>query len=161
MKRWAAPLAVIVGCGSPPGDARLVETTPDTTTFPAVAGMLVQACGTLDCHGQISRNLRLYGDTGLRFSPLDVPSTLLPTTMAEIGQDYASVVGLEPEILSAVVSSGGADPGRLTLVRKARGTESHKGGAVIVPGDARDVCLTTWLAGRADAASCAAALNLP
>ena len=123
--------------------------------------MLIQACGTLDCHGQAGRNLRLFGDTGLRFSPLDVPSTLIPTTNDEIAQDYASVVGLEPEIMSAVVASGGADPERLTFVRKARGTESHKGGAVVVPGDARDVCITTWLSGHADASSCTAALSLP
>ena len=51
----------------------------------------------------------MYGDTALRYSPTDVPSTLLPTTGDEIGQDYESVVGLEPEAMSAVVASGG-DP---------------------------------------------------
>jgi hypothetical protein len=150
-----------VACSSPPPDARFVETLPDKTTFPAVADMLIQACGTLDCHGTVARNLRLYGDTGLRYSPLDVPSTLYPTTTDERAQDYDSVVGLEPEIMSQVVESGGSDPERLTFVRKARGTESHKGGAVIAVGDARDVCITTWLEGHARASACTAALLLP
>ena len=157
----ALGVAVVLACSSPSPDARFVETMPDTTTFPAVAAMLIQACGTLDCHGTIARNLRLYGDTSLRASPTDVPSTLIPTTDDEVAQDYDSVVGLEPEIMSEVVASGGADPERLTFVRKARGTESHKGGAVVVPGDPRDVCITTWLAGHAEASACAAALDLP
>jgi hypothetical protein len=150
-----------LACSSPSADARFVERMPETTTFPDVAAMLIQACGTLDCHGTVARNLRLYGDTGLRFRLTDVPSTLIPTRAEEISQDYDSVVGLEPEILSQVVASGGATPERLTLVRKARGTENHKGGAVIVPGDARDVCMTTWLEGHAEASACAAALLLP
>ena len=157
----ALAFAASWACSTPSPDARVVEQTPDTASFPLVASMLIQACGTLDCHGTVARNLRLYGDTGLRYSPTDVPSTLIPTTDDEVTQDFTSVVGLEPEIMSAVVASGGADPERLTFVRKARGTESHKGGAVVVVGDARDVCMTTWLKGSADATACAAALLLP
>jgi hypothetical protein len=156
-----ATIAAALACASPHSDARFVENVPDTTTFPAVADMLIQACGTLDCHGTVARNLRLYGDTGLRYSPLDVPSTLYPTTPDERTQDYDSVVGLEPEIMSQVIASGGLDPERLTFVRKARGTESHKGGAVIAVGDARDVCITTWLEGHARVSACEAALSLP
>lgn len=103
----------------------------------------------------MGRNLRLYGNTGLRYSDSDVPTALTPTTDAEIAQDYGSVVGLEPEILSAVVASGGTDPQRLTFCRKPRGRESHKGGTVIDAGDARDICPTTWLAGSADMSGCA------
>jgi hypothetical protein len=158
----ALAVALAFACSSPPSDARFVATPPDAASFPPVALMLIQACGTLDCHGTVARNLRLYGNTGLRYSPSDVPTALTPTTDDEVAQDYASVVGLEPEIMSAVVASGGANPERLTLVRKARGSESHKGGAVIVhvPPDPRDICMTTWLAGRTDATSCAAALKL-
>lgn len=151
----------VFACSTPSPEARVVETLPDATSFPAVAAMLVQACGSLDCHGTVGRNLRLYGDTTLRLSPTDVPSTLLPTTADEVNEDFESVVGLEPELLSQVVASGGADPERLTFVRKARGTESHKGGAVVVAGDPRDVCITSWLKGTADAAACTAALSLP
>jgi hypothetical protein len=154
-------LGIAIACSEAPSDARFVATPSDTVSFPPVAAMLIQACGTLDCHGTVGRNLRLYGDTGLRLSLTDVPSTLIPTTDDEVAQDYESIVGLEPELLSQVVASGGADPERLTFIQKARGTESHKGGAVIVAGDARDVCVTTWLQGHADAASCTAALALP
>jgi hypothetical protein len=158
---FVAIATVAFGCSSPSPDERFVEQTPDTASFPAVASMLIQACGSLDCHGTVARNLRLYGDTAVRYSPTDVPSTLIPTTADEVAQDYQSVVGLEPEIMSEVVASGGANPERLTFLRKARGTESHKGGAVVAPGDPRDVCITTWLQGRADASACAAALSLP
>jgi len=153
--------AAAFACSVPSSNARFDEQTPDTVSFPPVASMLIQACGTLDCHGTVGRNLRLYGDTGLRYSPVDVPSTLIPTTADEIAQDYESVVGLEPEITSQVVASGGANPERLTFYRKARGLESHKGGATVAQGDPRDVCITTWLQGHADASACTAALSLP
>jgi hypothetical protein len=165
MTRLAALLVVAVAafaaCASPSSGARVAEQAPDATSFAPVALMMVQACGTLDCHGTVGRDLRLYGDTGLRYSATDVPSTLIATTSDEVAEDYASVVGLEPETMSSVVASGGQNPERLALVSKARGAQSHKGGAVIVPGDARDVCLTSWLAGHTDAGACAAALELP
>jgi hypothetical protein len=157
----ATTIAIAFACSSPPSDARFVETTPDVASFPAVATMLIQACGTLDCHGTVARNLRLYGDTGLRLRATDVPSTLIPTTDDEIAQDYASVVGLEPEIMSQVVASGGANPEQLTFLAKALGIQAHQGGAVIAQGDPRDTCITTWLQGHADPASCTAALSLP
>ncbi len=159
---FATSLGVLaVACSVPSSDSSVGERTPDSTSFPPVASMLVQACGSLDCHGTVGRNLRLYGDTSLRYSPTDVPSVLVPTTSDEIAEDYESVVGLEPEIMSAVVASGGEDPERLTFYRKARGLESHKGGAVVAQGDARDICITTWLTGSANASQCAAALSLP
>ncbi len=164
MRRVVAAIAgftLAFACSTPSPDAGVVERTPDAASFPPVAAMLVQSCGTLDCHGTVARNLRLYGDTGLRFSATDVPSTLIPTTSDEIAQDYQSLVGLEPVTMSLVVASGGLDAERLTLVQKARGTQQHAGGAVIAAGDARDVCLTTWLAGNADAGACATALTLP
>ena len=42
----------------------------------------------------------------------------------------------------------GEHPELLTFVRKARGTEAHKGGTLITPGDDQDVCITSWLAGH-------------
>jgi hypothetical protein len=152
---------VALACSTAPSDARFVATPPDLASFPPVALMLIQACGTLDCHGTVARNFKLYGNIGLRFSPTDVPTALTPTSPDEVAQDYTSAVGLEPEAMSAVVASGGADPERLTLVRKARGIEAHKGGAIIVAGDVRDDCLTTWLAGHTDVSPCTSALTLP
>jgi hypothetical protein len=68
-----------------------------------VAAMLIEACGSLDCHGTVGRNLRLYGNIGLRYGDSGVPTA----------------------------------------------------GTVIDAGDARDTCLTTWLAGSANMSECA------
>ena len=155
-------VGIAVACSAPPSDARFVETVPDTTTFPAVAAMLIQSCGSLDCHATVGRNLRIYGDTGLRFSPTDVPSVLVPTTADEITQDYDAVIGLEPEIMSAVVASHASQPraaARSTGSRSA--SRATRGARSVNAGDARDVCITTWLEGSADATACKNALSLP
>jgi hypothetical protein len=158
----AALVALVsLACSTPSPADRFVATAPDRASFDAVAPVLVRTCGTLDCHGTVARNFKIYGDTGLRFAPSDRPSVLTPTTVEEIDRTYQSLVGLEPEILSAVVASGGARPDRLTFLRKARGTEHHKPGAIIAEGDDRDVCFTTWLAGSTDAAACVRALGYP
>jgi hypothetical protein len=166
MKRWclgaAALLAVSLaapGCAQradPEGDVHF----PDRATFPAVAGALDRRCATLDCHGTPERNLRLYGVSGLRLDPADVPGSG-ETTVAEHDASYESIVGLEPEVMSLVVSERGWAPERLTLVRKARGTEAHKGGARIALGDDSDVCLTSWLGSALDEEACAFAADLP
>jgi hypothetical protein len=160
--RLAATLASIsFACASAPDDgARVAIVAPPASLFPPVGLFLEHRCGTLDCHGQPGRNLRLYGFEGLRLDPGDVPGGRA-TTADEIEADYQSVVGLEPEILSAVVQDGGVRPERLTLVRKARGSEHHKGGTLVVPGDVQDRCLTSWLASAVDGAACAAALLTP
>jgi len=151
----AAALGIAAACATPPADAVYTpQALPDAATFPPVAQLLDVRCGSLQCHGTVARNLRLYGSAGLRFAATDRP--LVPTcdTQDETDQDYASVVDLEPETMSAVVAAGGAHPEQLTMVRKARGTEDHKGGAVWAEGDDSDVCLTSWLAGSADGAAC-------
>ena len=83
------------------------------------------------------------------------------TTDAEYEASYRSIIALEPEVLSVVVADGGAQPERLTLVRKARGTEKHAGHAIIVKGDAADRCLTSWLSPQLDEDACAQAAELP
>jgi hypothetical protein len=131
------------------------ESLPDRASFPPVAQLLDVRCGSLNCHGTIARNLRLYGSAGLRWSASDRPLVPLCDTQTEVDQDYESVVGLEPEALSAVVAAGGADPDQLTMVRKARGIESHKGGQIWIQGDNSDTCLTSWLSGDANSNACA------
>jgi hypothetical protein len=146
-------------CSIPPSEAMFTEgALPDRATFPPVAELLVVRCGSLDCHGTTARNMRLFGSAGLRWSPSDRPLVPPCDTGAEVDQDYESVVGLEPEAMSAVVAAGGADPDRLTMVRKARGVESHKGGQIWDQGDDSDTCLTSWLSGAADAAACVSGL---
>ena len=150
--RRAVLLVIALACA--PTQTRTSEVVPDRASFPVVADLLVHRCGTLDCHGQTSRNMRLYGNLGLRLAPGDKPVSKGATTSAEYDEDFASVVGLEPEIMSSVVSAGGAQPDRLTFVRKARGAENHKGGTLWTAGDAQDRCVTSWLAGATDVADC-------
>jgi hypothetical protein len=151
--RRSALVVIVLACAPSP-DARTTATVPDRASFPVVADLLVHRCGTLDCHGQTSRNLRLYGNLGLRLAPGDRPVSKGATSVAEYDEDFASVVGLEPETMTTVVTEAGARPDRLTLIRKARGTDQHKGGALWSAGDAQDRCVTSWLAGATDASDC-------
>ncbi len=152
-----AAMGIIFAC-STPANTTVVGVVPDSATFPPVADLLVKRCGTLDCHGSVYRNLRVYGSLGLRLSPDDRPISKGQTTPAEYQNDFDSVVGLEPEIMTTVVTEGGASPDRLTFVRKARGTEHHKGGSLMQEGDAEDRCITSWLAGSTDVADCQSAV---
>ncbi|MFT3771626.1 MAG: hypothetical protein QM820_39945 [Minicystis sp.] len=116
-------------------------------------------CATLDCHGSPMRNLRLYSGSGLRLSAMDVPGSIA-TTDAEYEASYRSLTGLEPEIMSEVVEEKGQAPERLTLLRKARGLEYHKPGAIISEGDPADRCVTTWLASAIDQEQCMTAADV-
>lgn len=126
---------------------------PPRTSFEGVADAMQSHCGTLDCHGQAGRNMRLFGARGLRLAP-DATPLDGDTTPAEYDANFWSVVGLEPETMTAVVEDKGADPERLSLIRKARGHERHKGGTLMTVGDALDQCLLSWLAGAVAEAQC-------
>jgi hypothetical protein len=147
--------AIVGEPGGQPADGRTRSSllAPARATFEPVDDVLQPSCGTLDCHGQEGRNLRLYGGRGLRLSPLG-NSADDPTSPAEYDQSYLAIVGLEPEVMSDVVAEGGQHPERLTLVRKARNVEHHKGGKLFEAGDDRDRCLTSWLAGTLDRDAC-------
>lgn len=124
---------------------------PSPQEFARVSNMLHARCGTLDCHGHPARNLRIYGENGLRLSSDDV-SGARQTTPAEHSANYASLLALEPEAMQAVFRDAGRDPERLTLVRKARNAEAHKGGRAL--DDSGDRCLLSWLEGSVDAQAC-------
>ncbi len=126
---------------------------PDRAQWKPVADAMQQSCATLDCHGQVGRNLRLYGGQGLRLA-VDANPLVDPTTDLEYQADYDSVIGLEPEALDQVVTEAGRDPERLSLVRKARGHERHAGGVQMLEGDPLDVCLVSWVSGTTDTDSC-------
>jgi hypothetical protein len=138
------------------GGVRLELRAPTRVNFEWVADAMQPHCGTLDCHGQAGRNLRLFGGRGLRLAPGSNPLDG-DTTPAEYDATFWSVVGLEPETLTVVLAEKGADPERLSLIRKARGHERHKGGTLMVAGDNLDRCLLSWLAGVVLEAPCAAA----
>ncbi len=122
--------------------------TPDRMTFRPVHKAMQVSCGTLDCHGQVGRNFRIYGGRGLRLDQKDNSAEGV-TTDAEYEASYWSLVGLEPETLSQVIANKGERLSRLTLIRKARGIEKHKGGTCMQKDDPLDLCLVSWLLGGA------------
>jgi hypothetical protein len=143
------------GDGGPSGVQRELL-APPRVGFEHVADAMQPSCGTLDCHGQAGRNLRLFGGRGLRLMAGANPLAG-DTTPAEYDATFWSVVGLEPETMTDVLLDHGADPERLSLIRKPRGHERHKGGTLMTAGDALDQCLISWLAGAIVDAPCTVA----
>ena len=175
MRRRAIAVAAVLGsvrsvagCSTVPSDLRVGLDAPNSSEqdFGPVGDYLDHRCGSLDCHGQIGRNLRIWGCEGMRLNAADIPQCNRQlggksTTPSEHQTTYRSLVGLEPAVMSTVVAGGGLHPELLTFVLKARGTESHKGGALITPGDPQDVCITSWLAGSTNTMACATAIGFP
>lgn len=130
-------------------------TQADGAVAVGVSAVLERRCGTLDCHGQVGRPLRIYGSFGLRFVDGDASNRpgLQPTTDTEHQANYQSVIGLQPELMTEVVQ-GNAPPEALMLLRKPLGLERHEGGQVFVGGDQTYTCFTSWLSGQVDSASC-------
>lgn len=156
--RTACLLALGLACSAEAGRSTLSVPPPDD--FAPVSTALANGCGALDCHGRAGQNLRLYGSIGLRLDPDDLPGGD-ETSAAEHDANYRSIVALEPELLSSVWLEGGSDPARLTLVRKARGREAHKGGSVFPEGSDGDRCVLSWLSGALDFDACSRAAELP
>jgi hypothetical protein len=157
-----------IACSEAPADTRIGIFSPNGSeeAFGPVGDFLGHRCGSLDCHGSGDRNLRIWSCEGMRLASTDASICSRAkggrrTTPEEHVATYRSLVGLEPVVMSTVVENGGADPELLTFVRKARGTEAHKGGALIVPGDAQDQCITTWLSGRTNLKACSDAFVQP
>lgn len=158
----------LASCSQAPSDDRIGIYAPSSSekAFGPVADLLDHRCGSLDCHGQATRNLRIYGCEGMRLSASDVSICNRNqggqlTTPAEHQATYRSLVGLEPTVMSEVVANHGRDPELLTFIRKARGTEQHKGGQLFTPGDDQDTCVTSWLAGRTNVTACGNAFQFP
>jgi hypothetical protein len=158
------------GCQTPDENRETVVLAPDYDQFKGVAGdgalqaagvsrLIERRCATLDCHGQVSRPLRIYGQLGLRLvEDGSVRPGIQPTTEDEYQANYESVIGLQPEMMSNVVTGVNA-PEALMLLRKPLGLERHKGGAVFETGDDAYRCITTWLAGHIDFAACGRSLQ--
>jgi len=161
---WAVWLVLAAATSScrgvfidPSSDVMLLA--PPRDGFESVADAMQPSCGTLDCHGQPDRNLRLYGGRGLRLDPAK-SSKDGETTVDEYDMNYWSVVALEPEILSTVVAQQGRDPERWILIRKGRGTTRHKGGTLMHPNDDLDQCIVEWLKGNILVDPCFAASRI-
>jgi hypothetical protein len=155
-------------CSEAPSDARIGVLAPSNAedVFGPVAEYLGHRCGTIDCHGNSHRNLRIYSCQGLRFSNLDVVECSRSrggraTTPDEHQATFRSLVSLEPTLMSEVVAGRGLEPELLTFYRKARGIETHTGGQLVTAGDDQDVCLTSWLGGQTNLTACANAFQYP
>lgn len=154
-------IGAMASCGGYDPDATTTLYLPDYDAFrDYVHPYLNKQCGTLDCHGQVGRPLRIYGKRGLRL--FDKNAGLVPggdeTVPEEYRATYESVLGLEPEATRRVVACD-QDPETLLFLRKPKGLgpnqsdsngtatgERHKGGTVITPASAEAVCLRGWLA---------------
>ena len=177
---FAAGLVALAapGCDSPDTEAVSTVICGDFATFGRVSAVLEARCGTADCHGQFARPLRVYGPYGLR-RPEEAdagvvadyseyyPGGAEPTTANELADNYRSLCGLEPELMTQVIR-GEAAPEDLAIVKKARLLEKHKGGRVFEPGREGDACIVGWLRAAAsgdpttfDAESCDAELAHP
>ena len=143
-----ASVASVVSCSSVQNSQIGVAGPPYShASFSPVGDYLGNRCGTLDCHGQTGRNLRIWGCEGMRLAADASPALCShPTTEEEYQATYRSLVALEPQVMSTVFAGcspyadGGSSvyppgaachPELLTFIRKARGIESHKGGQLI------------------------------
>lgn len=153
---WIAATAsgAVVGCSYGESGARIDPgTAVSGPAFRPVAQVVLDRCGSLDCHGSKYRNMRLFGYGSARLDERHRPDAP-DTTQEEADRVYEAIVALEPDILQEVVAEGGRAPERLTFVRKARGAEAHKGGQKVVAGDPADQCIASWLRGSVDEEGC-------
>ena len=152
--------ACFVEFNEPDGGIRATTIlAPDQTQFTTVSPVFERRCGTLDCHGQDGRPLRIYSGLGLRL-PNDAGATpgSSATTQEEITANYRAVIGLEPEEMTRVIA-GEDPPHDLLILKKPLNLEAHKGGPAFAPtGDPGEACITTWIAGTTDKNACSAAV---
>jgi hypothetical protein len=142
-------VALAAACSSPDEGATVKADVATRERFELVSDAMVYRCGTLDCHGNTFRNLRLYGFGGLRLAKTALPDDNRGARVqAEVDANYDAIAGLEPESFAQVIAEGGGEPERLTLVAKARARQNHKGGPAMKPGDPIDDCITSWLRGN-------------
>lgn len=144
--------AVVTGstsCASPPDNKRFTEILqPDYPTYRTfVDAYLQRRCGTLDCHGQAGRPYRIYGFAGFRLYNVDAGliTGQQPTLEEEVVANFQAAVALEPEEMSRLMATQGADPNKLMFLRKPLKIERHKGGPAMAEDDAGYKCVVAWL----------------
>jgi hypothetical protein len=152
-------ITVIAECTNGPGNpsgcntptfADFMPAGDDNNKIVGVGDFMIQRCGSLDCHGQVGRPLRLYGKDALRLADAGTggtaPSTLNNTTPQEYQADFDTIVALQPEDMARVMT-GIQDPNTLLLLLKPTNSLVHKGGPVIFasPPDYGFLCLVDWL----------------
>jgi hypothetical protein len=163
-------LLVMAACGPTPDPNRVTNIyTPDDAfeqyagggALVGMDGFIAARCGTLDCHGQIGRPLRLFSQDGLRIvdDAGNYPGGA-PETPDEQFANFTAVIGLQPELTSEVFA-GLYDPHVLLMLRKPMQLERHKGGQVIQSGDTGEKCIVSWFEDSTDYSACANAASIP
>ena len=139
--------SVSLGCGGSLDElTTLKELNQDTAAFAPVSSMMEKRCGSIDCHGNISRPLRIYGKFGLRnftticeapYYPRPTPSDEAwssyvecvaaaqnslthsggrETTTSELEKTIQSIIGLEPERTAKVFDPNDTEFGPYDLM---------------------------------------------
>lgn len=127
-----------------------------------VNSVFERRCGSIDCHGNTARGLRIYSALGLRLpNDAGIAPGVGETTLEEVSANYASVLALQPEKMRDFLSKSPRTPDdayQLLILSKplgpTQGGERHKGGAALGRGDAAEQCIVTWLIGTTDQAKC-------
>jgi hypothetical protein len=159
--RYAFAVAIVASAGALLGSSTSCAHVPDETRFTLILqpdfntysqhvdNYLRRRCGTLDCHGQPGRALRLYGREGFRLYNEDAGliSGLQATTPEETRANFQAIVGLEPEEMSRLIAMQGDETElkRLLFVRKPLRLERHKGGQAMAEDDPGYRCVRSWL----------------
>lgn len=145
----ASFIGLAIGAASCVGEGELETfSCPNKDVFiQNVSPYLERRCGTLDCHGQPTRPMRIYGQLGLRLpDPMAMNvSGGAGTTAAELEANYAAVCNLDPEAMAESAETIGASADQLLLVNKMRGKERHKGGTAAAVQSPGDRCVLLWL----------------
>ncbi len=156
-------LALPLGCSSIDSQAVSANALPDKAQFidQGVSTFMEKRCGSLDCHGQVGRPLRLYSSNGLRKNLVKGVRDVRATQPDELLENYYATVGLEPEDISmARVTKG--DFTDFLLLKKPLGIEGggvrHKGGPVLRGTDPGFECLISWIEGTVNKAKCEEAI---
>jgi len=160
---WAAAFALLAfsnnACSVDAGAISPLA-LPDKNQFitQGVDTFMQRRCGTLDCHGQVGRPLRIYSPNGLRLN--DGPNGARDDRGIQANEsaaNYYAVVGLEPEQISLCLTTQGAFTDFL-LLKKPLGIDQggvrHKGGSVLRSTDSGFDCLLGWASGQVDKAKC-------
>jgi hypothetical protein len=160
-------LAAITGvsCSIPTENSQIGDLPSEKSfTDGKVSLFMEHRCGSLDCHGQFGRPLRIYSEWGLRLKANDDGSrNTAATTADEQKANYQAVIGLQPEELSACFTSKGANFSTLQLLKKPLNISGngirHKGGQILraTLSDHGWQCLYGWASGTSYPDECAQA----
>lgn len=72
-----------------------------------VADALQPSCGTLDCHRQVTRNLRLFGARGLRLDPTHTSPDRLETCL--LAEPKRRIAGARCQAAARVTAAASFD----------------------------------------------------